>query len=154
MKSASFVLAALLLAGCATRSGVADASLPEAKAELTVSDITPATGTALGESHVISAKVAYSIENFQPGVDYYLSPVFASTEGGGVTFNMADTFDHTLRLTAERGTVTLRKKVDREIRSGKLARPVKMWIYAMARSGQHTTSVIGSSGPYEYELAP
>lgn len=143
-----FALSLLLATACA--SGVADPSLPEAKATVEVMNLAPAPGSTVDERTVLTADVRYSIENFQSGADYYVAPLFASTEGEGSTFNELERFSDAPRLASPTGTVAFRYPIDRELRDAKLARPIRVWLFVMERTGAHTTRVIGEAGPFEY----
>ena len=147
-RSISFLLGCLITAGCA--SGVADRNAPEAKAVVEVSNLAPAPGAELTERSVLSADVAYVIENFQSGVDDYLAPLFASSDGDGVTFNELVRISDAPRLATAKGRLSFRYPVDRELRSANLARPVRVWLFVMERTGPHTTRVIGTAGPYAF----
>ncbi|HWS73058.1 MAG TPA: hypothetical protein VN605_13145 [Thermoanaerobaculia bacterium] len=96
------------------------------------------------------AEISYSIEHYKPGVDYYVAPLFASTEGSGRTFNMFDRIADSPRISAAEGTVKVRYPVARELRSAQLARPVKLWFYVMERTGPGKTRVIGKTEAFEF----
>jgi len=143
-------LTVALILGCTTTSNVADKSRPEATATLTAGTISPAAGSQLTKVSVFSAEVTWSIENFQPDVDYYIAPVFASKEGDRTTFSMVEGFKDDYRIPARAGSVTIRYAVARELESPQLARPIRIWLYVMERTSAHTTRVIGRAGPFEY----
>jgi len=143
--------ALLLFAGCASSTPrAADPTLPRAKAVVTAENVTPAPGSAVTDATVFSADVRYSIENFQPGTDYYIAPLFASNKGERHTFNALDRISEAPRITQPEGELALRYPIRRELRHTDLARPVRIWLYVMERTGEHTTQVIGMAGPYEY----
>jgi hypothetical protein len=141
---------AALLVLCACASGTIDPRLPSAQASVEVTRVTPEPGATLTDDTVFSADVAYTIANFQHGADYYVAPLFASVKGERMTFNAFDRITEAPRLNSASGTLSFRYKVDRELRSPQLARPVRLWLYVMERTGPHTTRVIGQAGPYEY----
>jgi hypothetical protein len=117
---------------------------------VTIGTVTPEAGSQLTKASEFTAEVTWSIENFQPEADYYIAPVFASKEGEGRTFNEAEGFKDDYRVPARSGSVTIRYPVARELESPQLARPVRIWLYLMERTGAHTTRVIGQAGPFEY----
>ena len=131
-------------------SGVADRSLPPSTATIELVSISPAAGSAIDERTVLVAEIRYAIEHFQPRTDYYIAPLFAENDGDGKTFNAFDRIDEGTRITTPSGTATIRYGIARELRSSKLARPVRVFFFLMERSGAHTTNVIGSVGPVEY----
>lgn len=122
-------------------------------ATLEVTNLAPAPGSALTTSSVLTADVAYIIEGFQPGVDYYLAPLFASREGEGTTFNETDRLSDSPRLTAATGRLAVRYSLRKELESDELAVPVRIWLYVMERTGGRSSRVIGRAGPYEYGAA-
>jgi hypothetical protein len=151
MKSAIVTLTVALVLGCTTTSGVVDPSRPKATATLTLGTVSPAAGSPLTKASVFAAEVTWSIENFQPEVDYYIAPLFASKEGPGMTFNMAEGFEDNYRIPARSGSVTIRYPVARELESPQLARPVRIWLYVMERTSARSTRIIGkAAGPFEY----
>ncbi len=143
-------LAVTLAIACA--SGVSGPSLPQSTAKVEVVSVAPVVGSVLTEDAVFVVNVTYTIENFQGSGDYYLAPVFASNRGRGRTFSMVDGFADTHRIADPAGSATLRYPVAREMRSGQLARPVRIWVYLMERTGARTTGVIGRTGPFEYSV--
>jgi len=149
-RPAIVALTVALFLGCTTTSHVADKSRPEAIATLTAGTVSPAAGSQLTKASVFAAEVTWSIDNFQPAVDYYIAPVFASKEGAGRTFSMVEGFKDDYRIPAPSGSVTIRYAVARELASPDLARPVRIWLYVMERTSAHTTRVIGKAGPFEY----
>lgn len=149
MRSFAVLLLSLALGGCA--SGVADASLPPAVAKVELLRISPAPGTRATEATVLDAEIRYSIENFQANADYFLAPLFASTAGEDRTFNALNRFSDSKLVTSPTGTVTLSYRIQNEVRSGQLARPVKVWFYLMERTGAHKTRVIGRTEATEFE---
>lgn len=141
-------LFAAALFGCA--SAGPNPALPGATGRVTVRSIAPAAGSTIGADSVLVVDVAYSIENFRPGVDYYLAPVFASNEGDGITFSEVDRFSDNFRIPAATGSTTIRYPMAREVRSKQLARPVRVWLFLMERFEAHKTRVIAQTGPFEY----
>ena len=137
-----------MVTGCVT--GVPDPALPGAVARVELVKIEPAAGAVLTEDSVLVADIQYSIENFQPGVHYSVSPQFASSEGTGQTFRVGDILQST-RITSPTGTLTLRHRVAPELRSSQLARPIKLWFYVMERTGEQRTRVIGMTEPVTYQ---
>lgn len=150
MLSKSALLGALLLALTHCASGIADPKAPPATATVELLSISPVAGSAVDERTVLVAELRYSIEHFQPHADDYLAPLFDSTEGPGRSFNAFDRIDEGTRLTGPAGTVTIRYGIARELRSPKLARPIRVSYLLMERTGEHTTRGIGSAGPVEY----
>lgn len=147
-------VALLLLAGCAaTPTRAIDPTLPQAVAVVSAENVAPAPGSVVTDRTVFSATVRYSIENFQPGADYYVSTLFDSNKGGGRTFNEVVRFTDSPRITTPSGEIEVRYPIRREMRSAQLARPVRIWLYVMERTGETTTRVIGRVGPYEYATA-
>jgi hypothetical protein len=143
-------IAVTLAIACA--SGVRDPSLPQATANVEVVSVAPVVGSVLAEDTVFLANVTYAIENFQSNAGYYIASVFASNRGTGVTFSMVDRFADTRRIREPAGSATIRYPIARELRSTDLARPVRIWIYLMERTGAQTTRVIGQVGPFEYSV--
>ena len=138
-----------LFLGCTTTTGVVDKSQPPATATLTIATISPAADSQLTKASVFATGVTWSIENYQPNVDYYIAPVFASKEGDGRTFSIAD-FEDDYRIPARSGSTTIRYPVARELESPQLSRPVRIWLYVMERTSAQTTHIIGKAGPFEY----
>ncbi|HEX8172833.1 MAG TPA: hypothetical protein VF824_20030, partial [Thermoanaerobaculia bacterium] len=98
------------------------------------------------------ADVKYTIDNFKPGVDYYVAPLFARN-GSDVTFNMLDRTSDAPKIDDAEGQITVRYPVARELASPHLARPVTMWFYVMERVGNEGTRVIGKTGPFNFTIA-
>src|SRR5262245_2207864 len=109
----ALVLAAFAVMRCA--SGVADAKLPEAIARVEFMSVIPKSGSELTETTVVEVRIKYSIQNYQPKVNYYVAPLFASNEPG-ITFNEFDRLTEGTAITAAEGTVTVRHAVARELR--------------------------------------
>ena len=102
-------------------------------------------------STVIEAEIEYSIENFQPGSEYYLAPLFASNEGPGRTFNEFQRITDGRKLTQPSGTIHLEYPIAWELRSRLLARPIRLNFKIMClETGPNTTKVIGETKSVEY----
>src|SRR4051794_39421182 len=99
MKYPAIVALALALTlGCTTTPGVVDKSRPQATATLTAGTVSPAASSQLTKASVFTAEVTWLIDNFQPDVDYYIAPVFASKEGDRTTFSMVEGFKDDYRI--------------------------------------------------------
>jgi len=147
MRNVLLLLAASAVLRCA--SGVADAHRPEAIAHVELQSVTPEQGAELTKTTVVEVHIRYSIQNYEPKVNYYVAPLFASKEPG-ITFNEFDRLTEGTPITRAEGTVTVRHAVARELRSPRLARPIKLWFYVMERTGPHTTRVIGKTEQLEF----
>ena len=134
---------AAALAACSTTHDPTTAR--SSVAQVTVKSITPAPGADLSESSVLQAEIEYAITPFDTTAEYYLAPLFDSTEGPGHTFNMLDRFTYGWRLPKPAGTLQLSYPLVRELRSSLLARPVRMSFYVMVRIAEHKTLVIGKT---------
>lgn len=146
LKAGIFVL--LLTVGCA--ASVAKPDQPRAKAQVRLLSISPAAGSEVSEETVLVAEIEYAIQNYKPGVDYYIAPVFASNKGSGVTFSMMDRFSDAPRISTPEGKMTIRYGIERELKSEQLARPIKVLFFLMERIGSTQTQVAGQTGPLEY----
>jgi hypothetical protein len=102
-------------------------------------------GSELTTDTVLVAEINYAIQKYKPAVDYYVSPVFASTKGAGTTFNMLDRISDAPKIAASSGTVTIRYPISRELASAQLERPVRLCFYVMERISATTTRVIGQT---------
>jgi hypothetical protein len=146
-------LAATLLLAIACATNVAKPGDPAAVAEVQLVNISPVPGAELTTKTVLVAEIKYAIQNYKPPVDYYVAPVFASTDGAGMTFNMSDRISDSQRIVSPQGTVTVRYPVARELGSPQLAQPVKLWFFVMERIGAGKTRIIGRAGPLEFRTA-
>lgn len=150
MKKMTVAFFALVtLAGCA--SGVVDPAAPEAVAHVELVNIEPPAGSIVSQNTVLIAEIQYSVENFNPRVNYYLAPLFASTHGTDQTFNAHDRITQSTPVTSPSGTVIIRYRIEREWRSSELERPVRVWFYLMERTGARTTRVIGKTSQIAFQ---
>jgi len=88
--------------------------------------VTPACGAVVNERSVIEADIEYEIAAFDPTDEYYLAPMFDSTNPPGSTFNKNNRVSDGLRVEQSSGKAHLRYPLNREWTSGKLARPVRV----------------------------
>jgi hypothetical protein len=139
--------------GCTSGTAV-HTKEPEAVATISLLSISPAPGSTLTEESVLVANLAYSIDGFRPGVDYYIAPLFASTSPVGSTFNARDRINDSPLVSTAEGRISLRYNVARELRSAQLARPIQLWFYVMERTGEHSTRVIGKTEVINFVAPP
>jgi len=147
----AILLALLVTSGCAT--GAAGPSDPPAKAEVRLLSMSPPNGSDISNDTVLLAEIEYSIENFNPGVHYYVAPLFASTKGSGTTFNMLDRIADAPKISQPTGTLTVRYPISRELKSNNLQRPVTLWFYVMEQIGAGKTRVIGKTEQLTFRTA-
>lgn len=145
------LLALFVVSGCAT--GAARPSDPPATAEVRLLSMSPPTGSEISDDTVILAEIEYAIQNFKPGVHYYVAPLFASTKGSGATFNMLDRIADAPQISQPTGTVSVRYSVARELKSKQLQHPVTLWFYVMEQIGAGKTRVIGRTEELTFRTA-
>jgi len=143
MRKAIASLLTLLALAC-TSTGTAPAD-DQARASVTIASIHPSAGDPVNGSSVLEAQIDYSITGFNAGSEYYLAPLFDSTEGPGNTFNEYERLTDGIKITASSGSLHLRYPIAREWRNPKLAKPVRVRFFVMVRTGAHKTRVIGTS---------
>src|ERR1019366_789840 len=114
-------------------------------AQVTVKSITPTPGADLNERSTIRAQIEYTITPFDPGAEYYLAPLFDSTEGLGHTFNELERFTDGVRLTGASSALPFSYSVARELQSPRLARPIRVSFYVIVRTASHKSLVIGKT---------
>jgi hypothetical protein len=102
---------------------------------------------------VIDAEIGYAITNFNTNSEYYLAPLFDSSERAGSTFNEYDRLTDRMRVPTSSGTLRLRHPIVKEWRSGKLRKPIRVRFFLMVRTGPHSTKVIGKSETVEFRVA-
>lgn len=150
MRIAAVILLCAAVVGCATNSGP---SAPDSLATVNIRSITPQAGSAVDATSVIQAEIEYTISNFQPQAEYYLAPLFESTEGPGRTFNEFERVTDGWKLTQASGTVQIQYAIAREWRNASLARPVRVTFKVMVRTGAHSTKVIGGTESVQFPAA-
>jgi hypothetical protein len=141
----------LLLASCA--SGTVSPGAPAAFAHVELVGLSPSAGSDVREDTELVADIKYRIEGFRPGVDYYIAPLFASTKGAGMTFNMLDRIADAAKVSVPEGQITVRYRIRRELASPQLARPLTVWFYLMERIGAGKTRVVGKTEAIEFRNA-
>jgi len=137
----------LLAVSCASTS---NSPTTPATATVTINRINPRAGETVDFASVIDAEVEYSITNFSPSAEYFIAPLFDSTEGRGHTFNEYVRISDAPRISVPSGVVRFRYPISKEWQNRKLAKPVRLTFYVMVRSGQHTTKVIGKSETVQF----
>jgi hypothetical protein len=147
----AILLALFVASGCVT--GSARPSDPPATAEVRLLSMSPPSGSDISTDTVLLAEIEYAIENFKPGVHYYVAPLFASTERSGTTFNMLDRIADAPKIAQPTGTVTVRYSISRELESRNLQRPVTLWFYVMEQIGAGKTRVIGTTEQLTFRTA-
>jgi hypothetical protein len=140
---------ALLVMSCT--AGVASPNAPAATAHLALRSLSPLAGSHVDEQTELVAEIEYRIDGFKSGVDYYVTPLFASAKAADTTFSMLDHISDAARVSAPEGRITVRYPIRRELRSTELARPLTIWFYLMERTGARQTRVIGKTEPIAFK---
>src|SRR5437879_1488204 len=142
MKTTPSIIVSFLFVACASTQAPA---VPGSTASATIKAITPRAGAEIDARTVFEADIDYAIANFNSESEYYLAPLFDSTEGAGRTFNEFEHITDAWKLNQPSGTVHVRYPIAREWRNPSLARPVGLTFKVMVRTGAHSTKVIGET---------
>jgi hypothetical protein len=144
-------LLALLVTSCA--SGVTSPKATASKGRVVLLTLSPLAGSQVDEQTELVAEIDYRIEGFKPGVDYYIAPLFASTDRPGASFNKLNHVSESRQVSAPQGRITVRYPIRRELGSANLAHPVTVWFYLMERTGAETARIIGKTEPVTFKTA-
>jgi hypothetical protein len=140
-------LTLILLTSCAS-SDVQKISASTATVHLV--SIDPPAGSVVNADTILTAEVAYAIENFDPAASYSIAPLFDTTRGEGQTFNALKSPTEAPRLWSASGRVRVIHRLRPEWSRALLARPVRVTFFVMIRTGPQRTQVIGQSETIEF----
>lgn len=122
-------------------------------AEVTVIDATPASYSDVTAATTIHVRVHYVIKDFKPG-EYNLSPMFESTRPGVTVSAPAKVTNGTrpYAITAASGDMTLDVPVGDLIANENVAKPLRMWIYLLHKTGERTSRPVVRTSTATYTV--
>ena len=134
-------------------AGVVVAALPKTKSTgtLEVIDLAPQDGAPVDGDSTITAKLKYSIDNFQDKKDRYaISINFQDVQTRSRTFTAGE--DDALMLKAASGTVTLTCPLSKVWGDARLRKPLVVYFYLHEFTGKRESVVLFSTEGVRYSV--
>jgi len=147
--SVTGVLAILVLA-CPKRSPSLDAPTL-LDATMSITKISPQSGSVVDASTTVNAVVEYSIKNFDGG-QFYVSIQFETQTPGRTITAMQGSPTMGTPLDKASGTVAVSQPLPPVLARTVLRRPLKMWIFINRKLGEWAGEQIAQAGPIEYTV--